>query len=174
MRAFLLLLVTAGFLVMFGLGNQYGTINADNAWEARVTESKELLTEGTYQMAWTNVRACVLAADSSFMRLLSNPTPSALDEFRARYGACDQHWDLLFEYAPDSDVEYRNIDDARWMFDNWGEQIDATLELQVRMTLALNNGKESQAVELYKSLLKEREESRKFRNHIERELFKAW
>jgi hypothetical protein len=173
MRAFLLLLVTCGLLVMFALGNQYGTINTDKVWEPRITKTEELLAEGTYRMAWTNVRACVLAADSDFMRFLSNPTPPALKEFRARYGACEQHWDLLFEYSLNTE-EYRNIDDARWMFDNWGEQINWALELQVRTLLALNSGNNMHAAELYKSLLHERDESKKFRDHIERELFEAW
>ena len=125
-------------------------------------------------MAWTNVRACVLAVDSSFMRFLSNPVPEALNEFRSRYEACEQHWELLHKYSPDDPAEYRNIDDARWMFDNWGDQIDWTLQLQVRTIIALNSGDEAHAVELYKLLLKERVESKKFRDHIEQELFEAW
>ncbi len=155
-------------------GHYKGYGDAYSAWEVRIEETKGLMLQGTYQMAWTNTRACVLAVDSSFMRFLSTPTPEVLKEFRSRYTACEQHWELLHKYSPDDPAEYRNIDDARWMFDNWGDQINWALELQVRMVLAFAIGDNTHAAELYKSLLKQREESRKFRDHIEQELFEAW
>lgn len=176
MRTVLLLLITASLIAggSFLLGNQYGASNMNKAWDARVTESTELLVEGTYQMALTNTRACVLAVDSSFMRFLSTPTPEVLSELRSRYGACEQHWELLHKYSPNDPEEYRNIDEARWMFDNWGEQIDWALELQVRLIVAFNDGDDAHAAELYKALIEERAESKKFRDHIERELIEAW
>jgi len=115
MRTTLLLVVTAS-LIAFGsflVGNQYGTDASNRAWASKVTEVTELLTVGTYQMAWTNTRACVLAVDSSLMRFLSTPTPEVLKDLRARYGACEQHWELLYKYSPDDPKEYRNLDEAR-------------------------------------------------------------
>lgn len=175
MRKILIALALIVSLLGAGWAGHYkGYGDAYNAWEVRIEETKGLMLEGTYRMAWTNTRACVLAVDSSLMRFLSTPTPEALKDLRARYGACEQHWELLNKYSPDDPAEYRNIDDARWMFGNWGDQIDWAIELQVRMVLAFNIGDNMHAVELYKSLLKEREESRKYRDHIEQELFEAW
>jgi hypothetical protein len=173
-RALLALALIISLLGAVWAGHYKGYGDAYVTWEAQIESAYSAMEEGTYQMAWTNVRACVLAVDSSFMRFLSNPTSEALNELKSRYGACEQHWELLFEYSPDDGAEYRNIDEARWMFDNWGDQIDWTLELQVRTLVALNSGNTAHAAELYKSLLKERDQSRKFRDHIERELFEAW
>jgi len=60
------------------------------------------------------------------------------------------------------------------MFDNWGMQIDHIIKLQVIMLVAMNEGNDLQVALLYKNLIEEREESKKFRDHIDRELFKAW
>lgn len=173
-KAFIALALIVSLLGAGWAGHYKGYGDAYNAWEVRVEETKGLMLEGTYRMAWTNTRACVLAVDSSFMRFLSNPTSEVLAEFRARYEACEQHWELLHKYSPDDPAEYRNIDEARWMFDNWGDQIDWAIELQVRMVVAFNSGDNLHATELYKRLLESRNESKKFRDHIERELFEAW
>jgi len=155
-------------------GHYKGYVDAYNVWEAQIESAISAMAEGTYRMAWTNSRACVLAVDSSFMRFLSDPVPEALKDLRSRYGACEQHWELLHKYSPDDPAEYRNIDDARWMFGNWEDQINWAVELQVRMLLAFNKGDDMHAEELYKRLLESRNESRKFRDHIEQELFEAW
>lgn len=176
MRTILLLLVTAGLIgtASFLLGNSYGSFHTGKSWEGRVAVAEELLTEGTYRMAWTNTRACVLAVDSSLMRFLSTPTPEALGELRSRYEACEQHWELLSKYSPEDPEEYRKIDEARWMFNNWGMQIDHILEMQIRLIVAANAGEDQQMRMLFEGLIEERAESKKFRDHIERELFKAW
>jgi hypothetical protein len=173
-KALLALALIVSLLGAAWAGHYKGYGDAYVAWESQIESAYSAMAEGTYQMAWTNTRACVLAVDSSFMRFLSTPTPEVLSELRSRYGACEQHWELLHKYSPDDPEEYRNIDEARWMFDNWGDQIDWALELQVRMIVAFNSGDDLHAAELYKSLLEARGESKKFRDHIERELFEAW
>ena len=60
------------------------------------------------------------------------------------------------------------------MFDNWGDQISHMLKLNQIMIMAHSAGETEQALDLYRRLLDERGESRKFRDHIERELFEAW
>jgi hypothetical protein len=175
MKRMLIALATVVAMICIGIGGiSYGQKTADEYWGPKISEAQGLLTEGTYRMAWTNTRACVLAADSSLMRFLSTPTPEALAELRARYGACEQHWELLNKYSPDDPEEYRNIDEARWMFDNWGMQIEHIIEMQIRLILAANEGREQQMLLLYQGLIEERAESKKFRDHIERELFEAW
>lgn len=173
-KAFIVLALIISLLGAGWAGHHKGYVDAYNVWEAQIESTYSAMVEGTYRMAWTNARACVLAVDSAFMRLLSNSAPEALSELRSRYGACEQHWELLHKYSPDDPAEYRNIDEARWMFDNWGDQIDWVLKLQVKTLTALNSGDRASAVELHKRLLKEREESRKYRDHIEQELFEAW
>jgi hypothetical protein len=173
-KALLGLALIISLAAAFAAGNYKGYGDAYSAWELKVEETRQMLTEGTYHMAWTNTRACVLALDSEVMRFLSAPTPAGLKEVRARQGACQQHWDLLFKYSPDDPEEYRNIDEARFMFDNWQMQIEHILELQVTMLTALNAGREGQAVHIFEALREERVESAKFRDHIERELFEAW
>ena len=173
-KAFIVLALIVSLLSAGWAGHYKGYGDAYSAWESQVASAYSAMEEGTYRMAWTNTRACVLAVDSSFMRFLSTPTPEALSELRSRYGACEQHWELLHKYSPDDPEEYRNIDEARWMFDNWGDQINWALELQVRTLVALNSGDNMHAAELYKRLLEARGESKKFRDHIERELFEAW
>jgi hypothetical protein len=175
MKRMLIALATVVAMICIGIGGiSYGQKTADAYWGSRISEAQGLLTEGTYRMAWTNTRACVLAVDSSLMRFLSTPIPEELSELRARYGACEQHWELLYKYSPDDPEEYRNIDEARWMFDNWGQQIDHVIQLQVIMFVALNEGDDQQASHIYMSLVEEHAESKKFRDHIERELVEAW
>lgn len=173
-RAFIVLALIVSLLGAGWAGHYKGYGDAYNVWEAQIESAYSAMEEGTYRMAWTNTRACVLAVDSSLMRFLSTPTPEVLSELRARYEACGQHWELLYKYSPDDPEEYRNIDEARWMFDNWGMQIDHVIKLQVIMFVALNEGDDQQAAHIYKSLIEEREESKKFRDHIERELVEAW
>ena len=172
MKRMLVALATVVAMVCIGIGGiSYGQRLADEQWSSRIEETTQLLHTGTYHMAWTNVRACVLAVDSSVMRFLSGPTPERYKELKARYKACEEHWTLLSEYSPDDPEEYRNIDEARLSFDNWANQIAYMLEIQL---LLLTTEDKVQAIELYKALDREREESRKYRDHIERELFEAW
>jgi hypothetical protein len=173
-RAFMALALIISLLGAAWAGHYKGYGDAYVAWEAQIESAYSAMEEGTYQMAWTNVRACVLAVDSAAMRFLSQPTPEGVNELRARYGACEQHWELLFEYAPEGDEIDRSISEARWMFDNWGDQISHVLELNEIMLIAHGAGRIEQALDLYKKLIEERNESRKFRDHIERELFEAW
>lgn len=173
-KALLAILVIVGMIGSFGLGNKIGKDNAYSLWSGKVVEAHQLLKEGTYHMAWTNVRACVLAVDSTVMRFLSSPDPEHFKAIGDRYKACEQHWELLSKYSPEDPEEYRRIDEARFTFDNWANQIAYMINLQVRIITAMNEDREDQAQEMYKSLMEERDESRKFRDHIESELFKAW
>jgi hypothetical protein len=173
-RAFMALALIISLLGAAWVGHYKGYGDAYVAWEAQIESAYSAMEEGTYQMAWTNVRACVLAVDSAAMRFLSQPTPEGVNELRARYEACEQHWELLFEYAPEGDEIDRSISEARWMFDNWGDQISHVLKLNQIMLIAHGAGRTEQALDLYKRLIEERNESRKFRDHIERELFEAW
>lgn len=172
MKRMLIALALVAAMVSLGIGGIHlGQKTSDAYWSPKIEETTQLLRTGTYHMAWTNVRACVLAVDSSVMRFLASPTPERYKELQARYGACEQHWTLLSEYSPDDPKEYSNIDEARFSFDNWANQIAYMLKIQIML---LTTEDESQALELYKTLIREREESRKYRDHIEKELFEAW
>lgn len=173
-KALLALVLIISLLGAGWAGHYKGYGDAHVALESQVASAYAAMEVGTYHMAWTNVRACILAVDSAVMRFLSDPTPDAYKELGMRYAACEQHWELLYKYSPDDPDEYRNIDEARWMFDNWADQIAYILKLQVTLLTAVNAGRNDQAEHLYRSLLEERNESKKFRDHIERELFEAW
>jgi len=174
MRAFLLLLITACLIGIFALGNHYGTVNTDRAWVTKIATSTALLEKGAYRIAAANVKACVVSVDSSLLRFLGDPTPEGIDALKTQYGACDVYWDLLSRSSPENSEEYRSIDEARWIFNNWEMQIDHTIQLQVRIILAANEGKDVQVMNLYKALVVERGRSKLFKDQILRELFKSW
>lgn len=173
MRRMLTSLALVIAIVGIGLGGMfYGQKTADDYWMPKITQATELLQLGTYHNALTNTRACVLALDSSMMRFLSNPSQELYRELEARYNACNAHWDLSKKYNPNKND--RILAEARWEYEIWKDQLDYMVKLQIVMLTAINEGRNEQAEDLYKKLIKERESSKDYRDRIDKQIQEAW
>lgn len=161
-------------LLTFGvLGYVMGARDMSAYWSVRITKAATALQMGTYRTAWTNTRACVLAVDSAAMRLSVSPTAENLNDLTRRYRACEQHWKLLSDYVPDAESN-SSVTRAYWEFTNWWGQIEAMVEIQIKMIVAQNRGDLETAHDLYDMLLEHRSASSRYRDRIETKLFEVW
>jgi hypothetical protein len=172
-RAFIAMALIISLLTFGVLGYALGARDASSHWSGKITEVTQVLQMGTYRMAWTNTRACVLAVDSAAMRFVVAPTPEDLSDLRNRYEACESHWELLDKYTPDAQSK-SSLTRAHWEFKNWWGQLEEMIRIQVKMMVAQNAGDMETANGLYDMLIEHRGASRRYRDRIETKLFEAW
>ena len=156
-------------------GHYKGHGDAYMAWETRVEASKQELEIGTYYIALTNARACVLALDSAVLRFMSDSTVEGLKALTARRSACDEHWELVTKYLPEGNEEgVRLLRQTKFEFGQWVLQINHLTKSRVFLLLAMNAGKSYQVDFLINSIREELVELRFYRDRIEGLLFEAW
>jgi hypothetical protein len=174
MKRMLIALMTVVVMVCIGIGGiVYGQKITDERWASSIVKATLALEMGTYRMAWTNTRACVLAVDSAAMRFVVAPTPEDLSDLRNRYEVCESHWELLDKYTPDAQSK-SSLTRARWEFNNWWGQLEEMIRIQVKMMVAQNAGDMETASGFYDMLIEHRGASRRYRDRIEAKLFEAW
>ncbi|KKM91746.1 hypothetical protein LCGC14_1225410 [marine sediment metagenome] len=174
-KVLLVLVLTVSLLGAAWAGHYKGYGDAYIAWETRIEATKQELKIGTYHMALTNARACVLALDSALLRFISDPTAEGIKELTTRRNVCDIHWELVTKYLPEGSEEgVRILRQSKFEFSQWILQINHLTKSRVFLLTARLAGRSNQVDFLVNSIREGLKELRFYRDRIDDLLFEAW
>ncbi len=169
------ILLIAVFVAGIGFGHYYGERESRTKLEHVISDVVDRYAEETYYLALTNARACVLALDSAMLRFLTKPRTYQLNAFEERYMSCKEHWARAKDSLPSKDPETaRALNMSMWEYEQWSHQIEFMLDTYYVVITSVNNGDINTAKQSSIILSRELDESRKYRDRIEHQLYEAW